>query len=125
MEESEEEKMRRRREKAAAWAIGKRTEPMVTEQSQPLAAVKTAEGDRDQKQNASRDWSGWAREVSSASSSGGTGGPGEAGGAGGGGGGGWRNMVGGLQTLAASFGMQNSAALRQVLTAPLSSMVLC
>eukprot|EP00291_Cryptomonas_curvata_P012649 CAMPEP_0172186330 /NCGR_PEP_ID=MMETSP1050-20130122/20694_1 /TAXON_ID=233186 /ORGANISM="Cryptomonas curvata, Strain CCAP979/52" /LENGTH=302 /DNA_ID=CAMNT_0012860473 /DNA_START=86 /DNA_END=991 /DNA_ORIENTATION=- len=105
MEESEEEKMRRRREKAAAWAAG-RAEPMAIEKSQPSSADQGGRGAVDEKESAPRDWRGWAQQVSTDKAGG-------AGAAADGGGYGWRNMVGGLQTLAGSFGMHNSAAVKQ------------
>ena len=107
MEESEEEKMRRRREKAAAWAAGK-AEPMAMEKTQPSSAEKGSRGAAEEKESAPRDWRGWAQQVSTD----------KAGGAADGGGYGWRNMVGGLQTLAGSFGMHNSAAVKQVYRDP-------
>ena len=115
MDESEEEKMRRRREKAAAWAAG-RADPIASDKPQMSNPGKESSALREDKEAAPRDWRGWAREVSSEGSGGSgaaAGGPGGAAG-GPGGGGGWRNMVGGLQALADSFGSHNSAARKQV-----------
>jgi hypothetical protein len=116
MDESEEEKMRRRRERAAAWAAGK-ADVAASDNKQLPEPVKGSHDSRAETQIASRDWRGWAHDVSSQGSgvgSGGGGGDGAGAAGGPGGAGGWRNMVGGLQTLADSFGAHNSAARKLV-----------
>ena len=103
MEESDEEKIRRRRERAAAWTTNKASasEPAAAsggwsgEQTLQPAARSEAVSTEKHSTNAADDpgdWKSWANQV----------------------GGGWRNMPGGLETLSASFGFHNSAAVKEV-----------